>query len=514
MAPKNLALTITCISKRSPDYAHPQNRTLILKRFKDIADLRNQIRDYYYYLQSCSFLAEGDDKKALLSNLGAIGVKRFAPLGTIMTGLAAAPHDGRHCLRDLVHLVADESEEDIGEFLSITATTVPFYRNRITPRPDLSLNDFPIIGSDDLIQNPITSSSGPLSPDANSGFIFSSGGTSGSPKYSFFSYSEFAETAQMLAHGFILNGISKGMKVANLFVAGNMWSSFMAIDRALEITGAIQLPIGGLANPKSIVNWLETFKPDAVCGLPSLLTDLARIGRELKAELKIPKVFFAGEHLSANARTYLHECWQTSNFHSAGYASVDVGPIGWQCQHCLFGEHHLFEPFIHMEVIEGEAVVTSRLRNSMPIVRYRTGDLVKILPPTPSCPCGSSAPKFRLLGRTNGIMNIWSCHVPSSDIENALQAAEITYQNMQIQLSDQKVGQHYEEQLTVLIESADEREPDGNRFRQALWSLSQDIRQTHPLEYLEPRLRLQQVVRLDRVERTGKVQSVIDNRHI
>lgn len=60
------------------------------------------------------------------------------------------------------------------------------------------------------------------------GHVFSSGGTSGNPKYSFYSNKEFEQVAEMLAIGYQSQGLQPGDLCANLFAAGNMWSSFLA----------------------------------------------------------------------------------------------------------------------------------------------------------------------------------------------------------------------------------------------------------------------------------------------
>src|SRR5690606_24512431 len=91
------------------------------------------------------------------------------------------------------------------------------------------------------------------------GYIFSSGGTTGEPKYLHFSNEEFDHMSDMLALNFRLQGVKPGMIVANLFVAGNLWSSFICVERALEKIGAIQLPIGGLCSSENILMYLKKF---------------------------------------------------------------------------------------------------------------------------------------------------------------------------------------------------------------------------------------------------------------
>lgn len=453
----------------------PLHRSLIIKRYQDEKDLFDHLAPFDYYLQSCSYLMSDAEKAPYLELLGMAGIKRFAPLGTITFGMEGAPHDGRNVLREMTHMVGDEVRAvDYGE-----------KAGGLTGPSEIKL-EF------DKGVHP-------------QGYIFSSGGTTGEPKFLHFSYEEFDQITDMLAHNLRAQGITAGMTVANLFVAGNLWSSFMAVEKALEKVGAIQLPIGGLCSTENIVLYLKKFRPDVVMGIPSLLITNAEYAVEKGIVLEVPKIFYAGEGLSPSRRDYLRKVWKTSYYGSAGYASVDAGMIAYQCDKCGPGEHHLFTGLVDLKIVDGEAIVTSHYRKTLPIVNYRTGDRVEWVE---DMTCGRGDRKFRLLGRIDNIIQIWSCRLRLDDIEKSLSEVAPQVNTWQITLSEEKFGDKYREMMILSLEETADAEPIVSR----IYENSRDLKDTLSFEQFEHLIQVRQEIIL-RNARTGKISLVKDNRH-
>ncbi len=484
------------------------NRSLILKTFKTTQHIVEQIAPYSKVLQSCGYLAASDEKDELLAALAVCGMQRFAPIGSVLEGAIGAPHDGRFALMELTRLVGDEAGSDVLHFINESIRTVPFYNRLYAGAQLTSLAQLKPITGADLSAEPLTTSNELLRPGAYDGYIFSSGGTTGKPKFVFFTTAEFNRTGELLAKGYAAQGLRRGDRCANLFVAGNLWSSFMAIDRALNVAGAVQLPIGGLAEPELILKYLEDFKPRVVFGLPSLLLSLAALSRQKGARIEVPVVCYAGEHLNQLGRALLADVWKTEQCFSAGYASVDAGPIGYQCRFCTGREHHLFSEDLHLEIIDSEAVVTSLARKINPVIHLRTGDQVEWAP-AESCGCGSNDPKFILHGRTDGQINIWSCRIQLEEIESGLFLAGIREPVFQVALTD--------DTITIYLEGASiPGEHAAAIIRASIYKSCKDLKLTHRLDHLDKRLVLQAVApgALPRVARTGKVRSVVDARKL
>lgn len=451
----------------------PLNRSLIIKTFKDAPDLSDHLRPFSYYLQSASYLFSPDEKEEYLDELSSTGVKRLAPLGTILMGKDGAPHDGRFVLRELTQFIGDEirgTESSTGPLTTSKDIKAAF---ETSPHPP--------------------------------GYVFSSGGTTGEPKYVHFSYEEFDFVSDMLAKNYRAQGIKPGMTVANLFVAGNLWSSFLAVEKALEKIGVIQLPIGGMCAEDNIAIYLEKFKPDVVMGIPSMLVKNAEYLDAKGKELHVPMIFYAGEALSEPRREYLSKIWGTKSFGSAGYASVDAGVIGYQCKHCGPGEHHLFSDYIEMKIVEGEAIVSSLYRTSLPIRNYRTGDRVELIG---TCTCGDSAPRFKLLGRADNLMMIWSCRIQLEEIEKTLSELDPNILSFQIVITEENTKEilslYYEKHKDIKVET----------LLANLYQNARDLKDTITLEEMSAGTRIVAVDpgMIPRNPRTGKISLILDKR--
>ncbi len=397
----------------------PLFRTLLIKPFEDVHNLAEQLHGYGEWLQSCSLCTTEAERHEYLEALAKEGIDRFSGPGEILKSRDGSPHDGMFCLTRMIRFVSDEMAASALQIANEAIRKVPFYRNLKHGIPVQNLDEMPLISKEMLEPYPLHESRELLSSDAQEGYIFASGGTTSSPRYTFFTSQEFHEVASLLASSYLKNGLKPGVKVANLFVAGSLWSSFLAVDKALSQCQTIQLPLGGLAEPAFILKTLSRFEVDAVFGLPTLLLNLADLAEIQGLKIHIPAVFYAGEMLRSSAREKLARVFGTQIFASAGYASVDAGPIGWQCPESSPGIHHLFADQVHLEVVEEEAVITSLIKHSMPVIRYRTGDRIRLI--EEPCPCGAKDPLFELLGRVDDVLLFASCRILHSELAELMQ---------------------------------------------------------------------------------------------
>lgn len=486
--------------------ASPLNRTLIFKKFQDIKSLARMLAQYRYFMQSASILADYTQEALLLQKLPLRGIKRIAPLGKLMDGMTGAPHDGHYILSDLVNYIPWESEEDLLHFLNDVVPKTPYY-SKMVDGPIMSIDQLELTSSETYKKFPLHTSKELVNEYADHGHIFSSGGTSGEPKYAFYTHDEFQTTGEMLAVGIKAQGLMPGTRVANLFAAGNMWSSFMAVDVALRKCEAVQLPIGGLCPIADLTNYLRQFKVEVVFGLPSLMVEYAQYCEEHDIKLNIKTIYFAGEHLHNHAKEYLSKVWGTQNFCSAGYASVDAGLIGYQTPDCKYGEHYLLSKYVLMEIIDGEAVVTSRFRRAMPVIRYRTGDEIEWIT-DPSSTDGD--PKFRLKGRIDGQVNIWSCKVNQRELDHAVDSIAKNILNYQLVLDQDDKGQ---DKLTINIEEHSSS-INHQELAHSIKLHCHDINKTLDEEFISQHIKINHLKpgEIERVKRTGKIKTFLDNR--
>lgn len=417
----------------------------------------------------------------------------MAKLGELMQGMEGAPHDGRYGLTELVRFVPFEAELALYDI----AANTPFYQknpNELTSSE--TFKHFSIDKSMELIQN----------ATLDHGMVFSSGGTTGAPKYSVFTEDEFKTVGEMLAHGFKAQGLKPGMKCMNLFAAGNLWSSFLAVHSALNLCQVVNFPMGANAPVDFIFDTIERFKPQAIFGIPSTLLDLALTAEQRGLKINIPYIFYAGEKLNLNAQNKIATIFKTQHFGSAGYASVDAGVIGYQDESCDHYEHYLFSQYVEMNIIDGEAMVSSKARSKMPVLNYKTGDRIEW---TGKKHPITGDPQFKLLGRMDQQINIWGCRVFINEIEGALTDVASSHLNYQLVLTNNTAG---EDELEVRLQT--DKVIDSSNFIPALIKNSSDIKKSLTPEYLHAKVKIKQVdaTQLEHFERTGKVKQIIDLR--
>lgn len=241
------------------------------------------------------------------------------------------------------------------------------------------------------------------------GIVFKTGGTTGAPRISQYTRDEWRAMCRRFGEGLPAAGLLPGDRVANLFYAGELYSSFVFTLNLLQEAKVptVQLPIGGAATPDYTVAALRDLTATVLAGPPTSLCRLAR--QVLATEGTLPGirlVLFSGEAFYGDQLALLAQAFPAARVQSIGYASVDAGilagPVAGQPDsrvHQVFTADkvvELLDPETGEPIEEpgrpGQVVATDLARRLMPIVRYPVGDLAEWV--------DFPARRFRLLGRS------------------------------------------------------------------------------------------------------------------
>lgn len=464
------------------------NRSLICRKFSSHKDLIRMLKHFGPYLQSVGLGAENFEKDRYRLLLSHIGVTRFSYPGEMLMSRPGAPHDGSFNLLDLVRICIQEKpflDESFVHHLNVPAYDK--YKG-------MDFGKIPLCNGDEIASYANTQKHDFIDQDLfNHGEVYGTGGTTGKPKFCFYTDSEFKLVGKLLGKSYLKLGLKENSKVGNLFMAGNLWSSFNAVQEALKFCNVIQFPFGGSIDPDIFCKTVHSFGIECLFGLPGLLVKLS----EKSKGIKIKQIFYAGEILSESMQKQLKQNWEVEEFFSAGYASVDVGPIGFQDKTCNGTEHILFSDLIHLEVINEEAVVTSKVRQAMPVIRYQTGDRIKIIE------TNSDQIRFKLLGRVDKKINLWSSRMTELEIIKCLKK-QIGSDEFQVQIKESESG----EILNILCFKT----LDLDDFTNELLKNEKDLRETHHFDYVRSRVFQTQVSEFIVNERTGKRSATVDLR--
>lgn len=361
-------------------------------------EITTVLRPMRAWLQSCG-LACGLRSLAEISRaLFSAGVTRVARPGEMVDSYVGAPHDGVYALQQLsrrISLDGPEAAEGVGSFDELEASASSGTVQATAPI--LHKAQFQEMAAS--VQCP--------------DLVFRSGGSSGNPVYSMFSWDDYHDQMTCAAHGLLAAGLNPERDlVINLFASGYLYGSFISFWTILEKLRARQLPMGMVQEFGEIAQTILLNKANVAIGLPSHILGLFEAQGELLRG-KVEKVFFGGERMTRAQREYLTNECGVKIVRSIAYGSNDAGPMGYQCPHCQGGVHHLMSAIQRLEIVDmaedrpvdagqsGRLLFTSSAREYPRVVRYEIGDTGCWV--EGDCPCGRTDPRFDLQGRMGDV---------------------------------------------------------------------------------------------------------------
>ena len=224
-------------------------------------------------------------------------------------------------------------------------------------------------------------------------------GSSGPPKRVGCTGADLERTVAFFARG-MTDLVEPGQEVLVLLPGGGEQGVGRLLQEALDRIGVT----GRLGHSGWGTREILAAARSAHClvGLPAELFHLCRIGSDLRPRT----VLLSGDHMARPVLAGLAEAWDCRVVTHYGLTEAGLG-CAVQCRAGL--GHHLRDAELLFEMVDpdsgrpvapgelGEIVVTTLAAEAMPLLRYRTGDLGRMLPGP--CPCGGPLP---LLGRVEG----------------------------------------------------------------------------------------------------------------
>ncbi len=516
-------------------HTSPLNRTLVVVPFSEIAQIEEWLRPYRHQLQTAGLSVAPPDWRALSLRLTRLGVTRVTEFGKMHLAKHGAPHDGTFQLSQLVRWATIESlprrfdagkrlrppppskTRKLASLIEYARAHSPFYREHLPEMLITQARDVEKLPT--LTAETLRLHTPPLSRDLLTGplegaYVFASGGSTGAPKFCLYSYEEWEEVTDTLSAIYLTAGLEAGDTVGNLFMAGNLWTSFLAASQALQKLGCVTLPIAGNAPVTQVMEYLKLFRPTVLLGLPSLIVRVAEEVARSRIDLKVPKVLYGGEHFSREAKRFIGQALGAERVISAGYASVDAGPIGFQTAPDQGGVHHLLYDYQFLEFLDpdtgqpvpsgqvGEVVVTCLKRRLMPLIRYRTGDLGRWV--------DEDRWILELKGRIGDRVRVGTADLYPDDISQALDGLAGVSRLFQLVID----GDGAKDCVTVLVEkNGIESAPSAAELERAIRERSQELDEALTEGWLSQlQVKLLEVNELPRVQRTGKVRAIVDKR--
>lgn len=274
--------------------------------------------------------------------------------------------------------------------------------------------------------------------------IHASSGTTGKPTVVGYTKKDLDVWTECVSRVACMGGATK-KDVAQICFGYGMFTGALGLHYGLENIGATIVP-SSTGNTEKQLMFMKDFETTLLVATPSYALRIAEVANQMgidpKKDLKV-KIGLVGSELLTDAmRTEMHRMWGDDMRITSNYGMSELmGPgVSGECEE-LCGMH-INEDFFIPEIIDsktgevlpagekGELVITCIAKEGLPLIRYRTKDVTRLMYET--CKCGRTTCRMENLdGRTDDMLKIRGVNVFPSQIEEVLLRVE-------------EIGPHYE----------------------------------------------------------------------
>jgi phenylacetate-CoA ligase len=258
--------------------------------------------------------------------------------------------------------------------------------------------------------------------------IHASSGTTGIPTVVGYSRRDLETWADIIARSMRAAGCRPGMLAQNSYGYG-LFTGGLGFHHGAERLGLTVVPVSGGMTERQ-VKLIGDFKPDIILVTPSYLLAILDEFRKQgvdprKTSLKI--AMCGAEPWSNAMREEIEDAFDLHAIDNYGLSEV-IGPgVSCECietkDGCTIWEDHFYPEVIDPETgkvlpdgAAGELVFTSLTKEAMPVIRYRTRDLSRLLPGT----ARSMRRMEKIIGRSDDMMIIRGVNLFPSQIEEII----------------------------------------------------------------------------------------------
>ena len=255
--------------------------------------------------------------------------------------------------------------------------------------------------------------------------VHASSGTTGKPTVVGYTKQDIATWSQLVARSIRAAGGRAG-DVVHIAYGYGLFTGGLGAHYGAELLGCTVIPMSGGQTEKQ-VQLIQDFRPDIIMVTPSymqvIIEQFERMGlRAAECSLKVG--IFGAEPWTNAMRKNIEEragidavdIYGLSEVMGPGVASECIeskdGPVIW--------EDHFYPEIINVETgavlpdgEEGELVFTSLTKEALPVIRYRTRDLTRLLPPTSR----AFRRMAKIVGRSDDMLIIRGVNVFPTQIE-------------------------------------------------------------------------------------------------
>ncbi|RQD61800.1 MAG: phenylacetate--CoA ligase family protein [Desulfonatronovibrio sp. MSAO_Bac4] len=278
--------------------------------------------------------------------------------------------------------------------------------------------------------------------------IHASSGTTGKRKILAYTQKDIDIWKEMMARCFEMAGLTPEDRV-QIAVGYGLWTAGAGFQLGCEHFGAMALPLGP-GNLDFQLQFLTDLQPTCICSTASMGLLLAEQVEKMRIQdkIKLKTIIFGSEPHTPKMRSKIEKSLNLEHsFDIPGMTEVYGPGTGLECREHR-GMHYWADIYI-LEIIDpqtlkpvppgetGEMVITTLCKEGVPLIRYRTRDLCRII--SDPCPCGLKLPMHdRIMGRSDDMIIFRGVNIYPGQIAGVLEEFKDISSEYQILLNREK----------------------------------------------------------------------------
>lgn len=261
--------------------------------------------------------------------------------------------------------------------------------------------------------------------------LHSSSGTTGNPTVIFHNRHDIKSWANLMARSLYCAGVRDTDVFQNICGYG-LFTGGLGFQYGIETLGCLSIPAGA-GNSTRQIKLMQDYGTTVAHAIPSYLGRLYEVfesmGLDPKKDTQLKTLVIGAEPHTEEQRGRIEEMFGVKAFNSFGLSEMNGPGVAFECIHQ--NGLHIWEDAFLVEIVNpdtlqavedgeyGELVMTTLDRQAMPLIRYRTRDITRIIPE--KCECGRIHRRIdRITGRTDDMFIVKGCNVFPMQIEGVL----------------------------------------------------------------------------------------------
>ncbi|HIQ29406.1 MAG TPA: phenylacetate--CoA ligase family protein [Candidatus Caldiarchaeum subterraneum] len=346
--------------------------------------------------------------------------------------------------------------------------------------------------------------------------IHATSGTTGQPTLGLYTVNDIEVWSEVSARSLTMSGLTK-QDIFQITPSFGMFTGGFGFYHGARKIGAFIVPAGAGFSKRQI-QYMIDFGTTMVCAVVSYILRLTETAHEMgidpAKDTQVRKGVFGSEIWTEEMKKKISKAWEMDVYDIYGFTEL-CGP--GVANDCKYHEGlHVWEDHFLIEVIdpktgeqlgpeeEGELVFTTLTKEAMPLLRYRSRDLAKVIDSI-ECDCGRTHRRITpIRGRLDDMIKVRGVGVWPSAVEQTIMKYPEIGMEYQIQVTRKEALDY----LKILVESKEKM--DEFRKRELADKLSEEL---HNVLMIKPEVEVLDPMTLPRQE-VGKAKRVIDNRQV